>query len=187
MYLSRQCLLSVAGATMGDDVSFRRPVICVLLLLLGMPVYAQAVLEGRVVAIADGDTLTVLTAENTQLKVRLAQVDTPEKGQPYANRSRQALAELVFGKNVQLLVVDTDRYGRTVAGVKVDNLDVASELVSSGSAWVYRRYATDDRLYALEERAREQGRGLWGLPESQRVPPWEWRKNKRRQGSNKSN
>ena len=164
-------------------MNFRAIGILVLLLFGSMPACAQQVLDGTVVAIADGDTLTLLTEQNTQLKVRLSQVDTPERGQPYANRSRQALAELVFGKNVRVTVVDTDRYGRTVGRVSVGELDVASELVSSGAAWVYRRYATDPRLYALEEQAREQGRGLWGLPESQRIPPWEWRRQKRRQRS----
>ena len=160
--------------------------IIVLLVFSGLPVKAQEMLEGRVVAIADGDTLTLLTTENTQVKIRLAQVDTPEKGQPYANRSRQVLGDLVFGKNIQVAVVDTDRYGRTVGRVSVGELDVASELVSSGAAWVYRRYATDDSLYSLEDNARKQGRGLWGLPESQQVPPWEWREARRRKADEQS-
>lgn len=167
-------------------MSFRITAIVIFLVFLGMPGYADVALEGKVVAIADGDTLTVLTAENTQVKVRLSQVDTPEKGQPYANRSRQALAKLVFGKQVQVTVVDTDRYGRTVGRVAVGELDVASELVSAGAAWVYRRYATDESLYFLEEIAREQGKGLWGLPESGRIPPWEWRAQKRRQRAGES-
>jgi len=158
-------------------------VIIFLLVFAGMTVNAQGVLDGRVVAIADGDTLTLLTADNTQVKIRLAQVDTPEKGQPYANRSRQALGDLVFGKHVRVAVVATDRYGRTVGRVSVGDLDVATELVSSGAAWVYRRYATDDSLYSLEDMAREQGKGLWGLSESQRIAPWEWREARRREAA----
>jgi len=167
-------------------VSFRVAAIVFLLVFPGLHVCAQEVLSGKVVAIADGDTLTLLTVHDKQIRVRLAEVDTPEKGQPYANRSRQALAELVFGKNVRVLVVDTDRYGRTVGRVSVGEMDVAGELVRSGAAWVYRRYATDDDLYSLEQIARKQGRGLWGLSESQRIPPWEWREAKRRRATGES-
>lgn len=167
-------------------MSFRTLAIIFLLLFPGMHVCAQEVLSGKVVAIADGDTLTLLAVNDQQVRVRLAEVDTPERGQPYANRSRQALAELVFGKSVRVLVVDTDRYGRTVGRVWVGEMDVAGELVRSGAAWVYRRYATHDNLYSLEEIARKQGRGLWGLPESQRIPPWEWREAKRRQATGDS-
>lgn len=156
------------------------------LFLMALSVGAQEILDGRVVAITDGDTLTLLTADHQQVKIRLAQVDTPEKGQPYASRSKQALADLVFGKQVQVELVDIDRYGRTVGRVLVGDMDVAAELVSAGAAWVYRRYATDESLYALEEAARNQERGLWGLPESQRVPPWEWRQAKRERGTGKS-
>lgn len=157
-----------------------------LLVFPAMQVCAQDVLSGKVVAIADGDTFTLLAANDQQIRIRLAQVDTPEKGQPYANRSRQALGDLVFGKYVRVMVVGKDRYGRTVGSVSVGQVDVAGELVSSGAAWVYRRYATDENLYSLEEVARKQARGLWGLPESQRIPPWEWREAKRRQATGES-
>ena len=158
----------------------------ILLFIAACMVPVRQSLEGDVVAITDGDTLTLLTADQQQVKIRLSQVDTPERGQPYATRSKQALSDLAFGKQVKVAVVDIDRYGRTVGRVFVGQVDISAELVSSGAAWVYRRYATDERLYALEETAREQQRGLWGLPESQRVPPWEWRRAKREQGSAKS-
>jgi len=71
--------------------------------------------------------------------------------------------------------VDTDRYGRTVGEVYADNVCVGCELVREGNAWVYRKYTDDPVLYQLEAEARAARRGIWGLPESQRVPPWEWR------------
>jgi len=73
-------------------------------------------------------------------------------------------------------VQDTDRYGRTVGRVYVGNLDVNAELVKQGAAWVYRQFARDRSLLTLEAEAKAAKRGLWGLPEAQRCPPWDWRK-----------
>lgn len=137
------------------------------------------VLTGKVVSIADGDTLTVLVEGDRQVKVRLAQIDTPERGAPWSERARQALAERVFGKTVTVQVVEVDRYGRSVGTVYLDGMDVNAEMVRRGHAWVYRRYATDPALLDLERAAREQGLGLWSLPEADRLPPWEWRRNQR--------
>jgi len=74
-----------------------------------------------------------------------------------------------------VVVQDTDKYGRTVGRVYVGSLDVNAELVKQGAAWVYRQYLKDQSLLALEEQARAAKIGLWGLPEAQRMPPWEWR------------
>jgi endonuclease YncB( thermonuclease family) len=134
--------------------------------------------SGRVVSIADGDTLTLLTAEKKQIRIRLAEIDAPEKAQPYGNRAKQELSDLVFGKTVEVVYVDTDRYGRTVGRVYVGNVDVSAELVRSGAAWVYREYNTDRSLLAIESEARGAKRGLWGLSEGA-IPPWEWRRGER--------
>jgi endonuclease YncB( thermonuclease family) len=110
-----------------------------------------------------------------QTKVRLAEIDTPESRQPYGNRAKQALSALVFGKEVRVVVVDTDRYGRTVGRVYADALDVNAAMVRQGAAWVYRKYSRDPSLLLLEQEARSARRGLWALPETERTPPWEWR------------
>jgi endonuclease YncB( thermonuclease family) len=75
---------------------------------------------------------------------------------------------------VQVVVEDTDRYGRTVGRVYVGTLDSA-EMVRQGAAWVFRHYNRDPTLPLLEQTAREARRGLWALPEVERMPPWEWR------------
>jgi hypothetical protein len=108
-------------------------------------------------------------------RVRLFGIDTPERGQPWADKARQALARRVFGKQVRVNDVATDRYGRTVGEVYADNVCVGCELVREGNAWVYRKYTDDPILYELEAEARAAQRGLWSLPEAQRVPPWQWR------------
>ena len=150
--------------------------LCILSIL--SPAYAET-LAGRVVGVHDGDTLTLLNDQKRQTKVRLAEIDTPESKQPYGSRSKQALSDLVFGKAVQVEVRDIDRYGRTVGRVLVNGTDVNAALVASGAAWVYRQYSSDPDLLRLEAEAKAAGRGLWGLPEAQRTPPWEWRRAQR--------
>lgn len=147
-----------------------------LLLTLTSPLAMAADISCKVVGVSDGDTFTCLAAGNKQVKVRMAEIDTPESKQPYGTRSRQALSDLVFGKQVTLKVQDTDRYGRTVARAYVGGTDVNAQLVSQGAAWVYRQYSKDRSLISLEDQARKATRGLWALPESERMPPWEWRK-----------
>ena len=114
-----------------------------LLLLIALPALALEY-TGRVVGISDGDTLTLLTPEKQQLRVRLAEIDTPESRQPYGTRARQALSNLAFGKEARVVVQDTDRYGRTVGRVYVGNTDVNAELVRQGAAWVYRNSTLSD-------------------------------------------
>lgn len=149
------------------------------LLLLPLSVARAADLTGRVVGVSDGDTLTVLLPEKTPLRVRLTEIDAPESGQPYGNRAKQALSALVFGQEVRLATRGEDRYGRTLVRLYRGGLDVNAELVRQGAAWAFRRYLRDPSLLALEEEARTERRGLWALPEAERLPPWEWRAAKR--------
>ena len=142
-------------------------------------------ITGKVVSVADGDTLTILDSARAQHKVRLAQIDAPETGhgknkpaQSFGNDSKQSLAELTFGKVVTASCGDTDRYGRSVCGITVDGLDVNREQVRRGMAWVYRRYAHDKTLFQVEEEAQSAKRGLWMVTGA--VPPWEWRKQGRK-------
>src|SRR5690606_665034 len=107
-------------------------------------------LTGKVVAIADGDTLTLLTPAREQVKIRLAEIDTPERAQPYGTRARQALSDLAFGKQATVETSEKDRYGRVIGRIYVDGVDVNKELVSRGAAWVYRQYNHDKSLLAIE-------------------------------------
>lgn len=136
-------------------------------------------IRGNVVGIADGDTFTLLTGDKKQLKVRLSEIDAPEKAQPYGTRARQSLSDLVFGKDVRVVEDDIDRYGRLVGQVYVDGIHVNRKMVHEGMAWVYRQYLNDETLLQDEESAREAKRGLWSLPSTEQVPPWEWRKGSR--------
>lgn len=151
----------------------------VLLVLFawGHDASAAETITGKVVRIADGDTLTLLI-DREQIKVRLYGIDAPEKGQPFGNRAKQALSDMAFGKTARVEVKDTDRYGRTVGRVFVGDVDVNLELVKRGMAWHYVRYAPKDKALAQAERdARTAKRGLWA--DAKPIPPWEWRKGKR--------
>lgn len=133
-----------------------------------------ASIEGRVVGVADGDTATLLTPEKQQIKIRLAQIDAPEKAQPFGQRSKQSLSELIFGEEVRVKVETTDRYGRTVGRIFLDNLDINLEQVRRGMAWAYRHYLADRSFLDAEQIARSAKRGIWGEPNP--VPPWEFRR-----------
>lgn len=144
-----------------------------LALVLSYPAWAD--FTGYVVGVADGDTITVLR-DNVQVKVRLAEIDAPEKAQAFGNKSKQALSALVHGKTVLVVEQGHDRYRRTIGRVFQDKVDVSAEQVKRGMAWVYRKYSKDVSLLPLENEARAQGLGLWADIEP--VPPWEWRRRK---------
>ncbi len=141
--------------------------------LLFAAITAHAEITGKVVAVADGDTITVLR-DKEQVKVRLAEIDAPEKAQAFGNRSKQSLSDMCFGKIATLADKGKDRYGRTLARVTCADIDANAEQVRRGMAWVYDRYVTDRGLYSIQDEARAAKRGLWA--DVNPVPPWEWRK-----------
>lgn len=155
-----------------------RLIAAILLLAVASIAMPQSI-EGRVVGITDGDTFTLLTPELREVKIRVAEIDAPERGQPFATRSRQQLAKLIFQQQVTVDVQVVDRYGRPVGRPMVGDMDVAVEMIRSGAAWVYRTYSDDEELYELERTAKAERRGLWGLPEFERVSPWEHRNGSR--------
>lgn len=149
-------------------------------------------LRGRVVGIADGDTITLLDAHRRQHRIRLLAVDAPERGQAFGNRSRAHLARLLHGKEARADCGKVDRYRRQVCKVLVRSpdcprcdatLDVGAAQVSAGMAWWYRQFARDQsaadrrRYNSAEDEARQAQRGLW--VDRHPVPPWHWRRLKR--------
>jgi endonuclease YncB( thermonuclease family) len=128
----------------------------------------------RVVAVIDGDTLTVLDATNTQHRGRLAGIDAPERAQPFGTKARERMAALAMGKSVAVHSQGQDKYGREIARIEFEGQDVGRQLVAEGLAWHYTRYSDDAGLAAAERDARAARRGLWA--DAKPVPPWEWRK-----------
>ncbi len=139
-------------------------------------------ITGKVIRVADGDTLTIRNTENQ--KIRLASIDAPEKkssskrlGQPYSEPSRLFLSNLVAGKTITVLCFETDRYGRHICDIPVNQTTVNRLLVEAGLAWANQqadgKYLRDNELLVLEQQARDAKRGLWVEPQA--VAPWVWR------------
>lgn len=134
-------------------------------------------ISGTVVGLADGDTLTILDSQQNQHKIRLHGIDTPESGQPFGHKAQQALAGKVFQKRVRAVITDTDRYGRYVAEIYVDDRLVNKELVEEGWAWHYRQYSDSEELAEAERAARDAKLGLW--TDTSPIAPWDWRRGTR--------
>lgn len=140
-----------------------------LWLLVGV---AHADLSGVVVSVLDGDTVDVL-ADRRPVRVRLAEIDAPEKAQAFGTRSRQALAAAVFQQPVTVRTNGLDRYGRTIGTLLVDGHSINRMMVEQGMAWAYRQYLVDRSLLDVEAAARSGRVGLWVDPNP--TEPWEWR------------
>ncbi len=132
--------------------------------------------SGKVIKVSDGDTLDVLY-ENRAIRIRLAEIDCPEKKQPFGEKARRYAAELAAGREVTVKVKDRDRYGRIVAEIILpDNRSLNAEMLKAGFAWWYRDYSKDKNLEELERKAVEAKIGLWADPDP--VPPWVFRRKK---------
>lgn len=162
---------------------FRIAIFTVLLTFYGF-VEASEVLEGKVVGVHDGDTVTLLISGNKQVKIRLAQIDAPESDQAFGQKSKQSLSDMVFNKTIQVEKETIDKYGRTVGTIIVDGLNANLEQVKRGMAWVYRQYLHDQSLIEDEEMAKQSKVGLWSDPNP--MPPWEYRHSKKGQKQNTS-
>lgn len=142
-----------------------RIAVCVLALQLALArTGAVWAWSGKVVGVADGDTITVLRDGRDQVKIRLYGIDAPESGQPFGKAAKQNLSAMVYGRSVQVGTMDMDRYGRTVARIFVDEEDVNAAQLRSGHAWLYKQYCKErvcGEWVGLEADARSGGIGLW--------------------------
>ncbi|EFX4502814.1 thermonuclease family protein [Escherichia coli] len=130
-------------------------------------------IQGKVIRVLDGDTIEVLQ-DKKPVRIRLANIDAPEKKQAFGRWSANQLKALLAAQPVTVTYTQTDRYGRIIGHVFTTNgTDVSRFMVQSGAAWVYERYNVDESLPALQREAQEQKRGLW--VDANPVPPWEWR------------
>lgn len=145
-----------------------------ILIAILIPSTALAeIISGEVIKISDGDTLTILTDTNVQLKIRLTEIDAPEKNQAFGNVSKQSLSALCFRKKAIVKTTAKDRYGRVLGRVTCAGIDVNAEQIKTGMAWVYDKYVTDKSLYELQEQAKSNKLGLWTDPHP--TPPWLFR------------
>ncbi|AHG62876.1 thermonuclease family protein [Advenella mimigardefordensis] len=171
MHFQSMCLIQYAY----------RSIIAVVLLLC-TPAYAD--FQGKVINVIDGDTIDVLV--NLQaIRVRLADIDAPELGQPFSQRARRRLSGMILHQKVEIIETGTDRYGRTLGTVYAKSNDpgqiaqltnINAVMVKGGTAWAnrYKGELANPQMYVLENEARRQRRGLWSDPNAQE--PWEWRR-----------
>jgi endonuclease YncB( thermonuclease family) len=158
----------------------RSSVLILLAYLVATTLASAATFSGRVVSIADGDTLTILDAQHQQHKIRLQGIDAPESRQSFGKVSKHNLSSLVAGRDVTIEYLKFDRYGRAVGKVLMSGLDANLEQVRSGLAWIYTDYEdeltpSDRSLYrAAERQARALHAGLWA--ERNPLPPWVFRR-----------
>lgn len=158
-----------------------------ILAFLALPAFADV--TGMVVGVSDGDTVTVLDGSNIQHKIRIQGIDAPEKGQPFGQKAKERMSDLVYGKEVRVEGDKRDRYGRSVAKVWVTptdcpkcdkTLDAGLAMLTVGLAWHYKKYEKEQhpedrgRYAFAEEEARAKRVGLW--VDANPTPPWDWRR-----------
>lgn len=145
-------------------------------LLLSCLSFSQTFLLGKVVAIKDGDTVIIIDTLKNQYTLRLAEVDCPEKNQPFGTKAKQFTSDQIYLKTIKYVVTDTDRYGRSIAMIyyDVDNKYLSAEIIKAGMGWHYKRYSTSKELSLLEVNAKKNKIGLW--VDNNPIAPWEFRK-----------
>jgi len=142
-------------------------------LLIVLPAAADT-LSGMVTAIHDGDTLTLVDKDKKRHRIRLAEIDAPERKQPYGAKSRNSLAEICFHKPAVVETTETDSYGRVIGKVSCAGVDASAEQVRRGMAWVFARSTLPNSpLPEMEANARLRKLGLWAGEKPE--PPWKWR------------
>jgi endonuclease YncB( thermonuclease family) len=153
----------------------------VLVIFLFLSTFANAkTIEGLVVGVSDGDTITVLDQQKNSYKIRLQGIDAPEKKQAFGEKSKQSLHDLVHSKQVRIEYDKEDKYGRIVGKVTLDDVDVCLQQLVLGMAWHYKKYqneqsVSDRALYSETElKSKSLKLGLWS--DDTPMPPWEFRK-----------
>jgi micrococcal nuclease len=138
-------------------------------------IFSQTIFSAKVVGVKDGDTVVVIDASNYQTTLRLAEVDCPEKDQPFGTKAKQFTSDQIYRKEITYIVTDIDRYGRSIAKIYYDdNKYLSAEIIKNGFGWQYKKYSTSKDLASLENSARLQKVGLWY--DKNPIEPWEWRR-----------
>lgn len=145
-------------------------------LFISLTTFSQTTFNAKVVGIKDGDTVVVLDSLNNQTTLRLAEVDCPEKNQPFGTKAKQFTSDQIYLKTIKYVVTDTDRYGRSIAMIyyDTDNKYLSAEIIKAGMGWHYKRYSTSKELATFEDNARKNKIGLW--VDTNPINPSDWRK-----------
>ena len=150
----------------------RKYLLSFLLYISTICVHAQSI-QGKLIAIDDGDTFTLLDANKVQYKIRLNAIDCPEKGQEFSKKAKDFSYQFCAGKMVVAQLLNTDKYGRHIANVTVNGRSLNEALLINGLAWHYKKYSSDENLAALENTARKNRIHIWSL--NNPMAPWIFR------------
>jgi len=132
-------------------------------------------LTGKVISVADGDTITLLDDQNNRERIRFAGIDAPERKQAYSAKSKASIARAIKGKRVRVQWNAHDKYGRILGHVYLGEEWLNLSQVEKGWAWHYKKYSKDKKLADAELTARKEKRGLWAYS-AVPMAPWEFRK-----------
>ena len=154
----------------------RKNITLLFLLFSFSTLFSQTTFTAKVVGIKDGDTVVVLDSLNNQTTLRLAEVDTPEKSQPFGTKAKQFTSDQIYLKTIKYVVTDIDRYGRSIAMIYygTDNKYLSAEIIKAGMGWHYKRYSKSIELSDFEINARKNKVGLW--VDNNPIEPAEWRR-----------
>lgn len=151
--------------------------------LIFSPALAKAepahIYTARVIGIIDGDTIDVLTPEKQKIRVRIKEIDAPERSQPFGSEAKQMLSYLLFKKDVIVVATGQDKNGRVLGRIFPLEADISMQMIQRGGAWAYRAYGPEKAFISAENKAKRNKEGLWALPEKDRIAPWDWRHNKK--------
>ncbi len=152
-----------------------RITLILLLSCLSPFVYSNQII-GKVVGVSDGDTITLLTDQKQRIKVRLSEIDAPEKNQAWGQNAKRVLSNLIYSRSIVVQSAGEDRYGRVLGTIYIGEVNINKEMVETGNAWAYTQYVSDQSYFTLQKNAKSRKAGLWSLPEEQIIAPWEWRR-----------
>ena len=139
-------------------------------------------LRGKVASVSDGDTL-ILTTEDSRFKIRLSDIDAPEKKQAGGEEAKSFLKKIVEGRQVIINYTGTDRYKRLIGSIYIEDVNVNLVMVCAGHAWHYKKFSKNEVFAMAEVAARSAKNGLWA--EENPVPPWTYRKSLKQANKNK--
>lgn len=147
-----------------------------LLFFISITGFSQTALKGKVVAIKDGDTVVVIDSLYNQTILRLAEVDCPERAQPFSTKAKQFTSDQIYLRTIKYVVISIDKYERSVAKIYYgqDNKYLSAEIIKAGMGWHYKQYSTSKELAELEVSAKKNKVGLW--IDRNPIEPWIWRR-----------
>ena len=150
--------------------------ILLFLFIISLSSNAETI-KGKVISVIDGDTIKV-SVKRKSYKIRLQNIDAPEKKQAFGEQSKRALSRKIFRKKVKIKITKTDRYNRKIGTVFYKNRNINLEMVQDGYAWNYQKYSNDIRFITAEKQARANRKRIWSRKKA--IPPWEFRRKKRK-------